>query len=353
MWGNKSRLQPSRPPPPFDPFVEAWLESLPLPAVKPSRKELRQWKLTDYHGLGKSVFVTCLILRAASLLIALTVTALTASVVAHRPAVREALERLVPSLVVCPIVALWNIVEFTVAYIVRDGGLSPNFHVVVDSLLFVGVATAMGTLLVDVICGVTDFGAAFSSAGEEIACVCFLVALMVIHSFLLFFFVCNYVETKRRQLQPLVTHRAVVPRFAHAARYGPHARFSGEGIHPPAAHDVFKQGQVTTTIEMDELRVPRRHHHGSGTLSLPLATPGIHETATANSLAADAGTSERAALAQAMSGLWDVGGESSYQHGSPRVGDDEEESAFNIGPATEQAPPLPPSPPLPAKIRYM
>ncbi|KAL2268924.1 hypothetical protein VTJ83DRAFT_3770 [Remersonia thermophila] len=351
MWGNKSRLQPSRPPPPFDPFVEAWLESLPLPAVKPSRKELRQWKLTDYHGLGKSVFVTCLILRAASLVVALTVTVLTASVVARRPAVREAHERLVPCLVVCPMVALWNIAEFAVAYVVRDGGLSPNFHVVVDSLLFVGVATAMGTLLVDVICGVTEFGASFSSASEEIACVCFLVALMVIHSFLLFFFVCNFVENKRRQLQPRVTHRAVVPHYAQAARYGPHAGLSGEGIQPPAARDALKRGPMMTAIEMDEFRVSRQHHHGFGTVSPPLATPAIHETTTANSLAADAGASERAAVAQAMSGLWDVGGKPSYQHGPPRVGDGEEEEEGELGVDARPAPEQPP--PLPAKIRYM
>jgi hypothetical protein len=82
-------------------------------------------------------------------------------------------------------VALWDIIEFTVAYVVRDGGLPPSFHVVVDSLLFLGVATAMGTVLVDVICGVTDFGAAFTSVGEEIACVCFLVVLMYVSTAML------------------------------------------------------------------------------------------------------------------------------------------------------------------------
>jgi len=78
----------------------------------------------------------------------------------------------------CPIVALWSTAEFTAAYVTSDGGVRPNVHVVVDSMLFLGVATAMGTLLVDIICGVTDYGASFDTAAEEISGVCLLVVLM-------------------------------------------------------------------------------------------------------------------------------------------------------------------------------
>jgi hypothetical protein len=100
MWGFKRlRPSPSRAPPPFDPVVEAWLDSLPPPAAKPSLRELRQWRLSNYYGLGRSVFVTCLVLRAVSFVIALAVTAIIASVVAGESQFFVA-HRLVPILVV-------------------------------------------------------------------------------------------------------------------------------------------------------------------------------------------------------------------------------------------------------------
>lgn len=100
MWRINLRSTPPRPPPPFDPLVEAWLDSLPPPTTKPSLKELKQWRLNDYHGLGRNVFVTCLILRAISLAIAVSVTSIIASVVAERHGPFYAVERLVPLLVV-------------------------------------------------------------------------------------------------------------------------------------------------------------------------------------------------------------------------------------------------------------
>lgn len=78
----------------------------------------------------------------------------------------------------CPLIALWNTAEFIVTYTLRDGGIPPKIHVAVDSVLFLGVSTAMGTLLVDVISGVTEFGSTFNSAGEEITSICLLVVLM-------------------------------------------------------------------------------------------------------------------------------------------------------------------------------
>jgi hypothetical protein len=100
MWSINLRSQPSRPAPPYDPAVEAWLDSLPPPTAKPSSKELKQWRLTDYHGLGWSVFVTCNVLRTASLLVALSVMGIIASVAAGRQGPFYASERLVPVLVV-------------------------------------------------------------------------------------------------------------------------------------------------------------------------------------------------------------------------------------------------------------
>jgi len=100
MWGVDLWSPPPRPPPPCDPVVEAWLDSLPPPPTKPSTKELRQWRLTDYHGLGRNVFVICLVLRAISLVAALVVTGIIASVVGGRAGGFTAADRLVPILVV-------------------------------------------------------------------------------------------------------------------------------------------------------------------------------------------------------------------------------------------------------------
>jgi hypothetical protein len=48
----------------------------------------------------------------------------------------------------------------------------------VDGILFVSVAISMGVLLVDIICGIGDFGSAFDAAATEISSVCLLVILM-------------------------------------------------------------------------------------------------------------------------------------------------------------------------------
>ena len=90
----------------MDPAVEAWLDSLPPPTTKPSIKELRQWRLNNYHGLGRSVFVTCIILRAASFAIAVSATGVIASVVVLRHRPYDVIERLVPVLVVVGSAAL-------------------------------------------------------------------------------------------------------------------------------------------------------------------------------------------------------------------------------------------------------
>ena len=103
MWRINLPSLPSWPTPHLDPAVEAWLDSIPPPTTKPSIRELRQWRLNNYHGLGRNVFITCIILRAASFAIALSATGVIASVVArahgiHRP--YDVLQRLVPVLVV-------------------------------------------------------------------------------------------------------------------------------------------------------------------------------------------------------------------------------------------------------------
>ncbi|KAK4041263.1 hypothetical protein C8A01DRAFT_34676 [Parachaetomium inaequale] len=306
MWRISLPSQPSRPSPPFDPIVEAWLDSLPPPTAKPSLKELRQWRLTNYHGLGWSVFVVCNVLRTASLAVALSVTGIIASVVAGRQGPIYALERLVPVLVVCPVVALWNTAELVAASLRGDGGIPPNVHVVVDGVLFLGVAVTTGTLLIDVICGITDFKAVFDTAGEEIASVCLLIVMMVIHSFLLFFFICNYVESKRGK-SGSAAGQVRVPQYAHASPW-PTARHTASNTAPLAASDAPKPALITTTVELKEF-YPKAHHetHGFG---ISLHPKPATESPPAAAL-------ESTALAQAMSGLWDVEAASPHQANPP------------------------------------
>jgi len=85
---------------------------------------------------------------------------------------------LTPSIPQCPVVAVWSTAEFIVAGIVQDGGISPKIHAVVDGLLFLGLATAMGILLVDIICGVVNFSSEFDTAAQEISTACLLVVMM-------------------------------------------------------------------------------------------------------------------------------------------------------------------------------
>ncbi|KAH6850459.1 hypothetical protein B0I37DRAFT_114631 [Chaetomium sp. MPI-CAGE-AT-0009] len=304
MWRINLRSQPSRPSPPFDPAVEAWLDSLPPPTSKPSSKELRQWRLTDYHGLGWSVFVTCNVLRTASLIIALSVTGIIASVAAGRQGPFYALERLVPILVVCPVVALWNTAELVVASLRRDGGIPPNIHVGVDGVLFLGVATATGTLLVDVICGISDFGAIFDTVGEEIASICLLVVMMVIHSFLLFFFICNYVESIRRSSTPAMTGETMVPRYAENSTPWPTAGYTASNTGPLATSEPLKSVPITPMLELrDSYPKPYHKTHGFGRSSQPGPATELPPAAVL----------EGAALAQAMSGVWDFETKSPYQ----------------------------------------
>ncbi|KAL2131844.1 hypothetical protein VTI74DRAFT_4558 [Chaetomium olivicolor] len=249
--------QPSRPPPPFDPIVEAWLDSIPQPTVKPSIRELRQWRLSNYHGLGRSVFVTCLILRAVSLAVALAVTGIISSVMAKRQGPTFILQKLVPIIVVCPMVVLWDTAEFVTATLNVDKGISPNIHAIVDGVLFLGIAIATGILLADVICGITDLGSRFDSASKEITSACLLIILMVIHSFLLFFYICNYVENTKRK--PRARHRNLQRRHnaphAFADNLWPDPR-QETPLEPPKA---LKLAQITTSLELKSID-PRPSH---------------------------------------------------------------------------------------------
>ncbi|GAB1314773.1 hypothetical protein MFIFM68171_04983 [Madurella fahalii] len=203
MRGFSLRQLPTRPAPTFNPVIEAWLDSLPPPAAKPSRKELRQWRLRNVDGLGKDFFITSILIRSISFVLATAVAGIVLSIVVGESGPQHALERLLPALIVCPITALWGVAEFITACFlrysgIRNKGIPPDIHVWVDVALFLGVATATGLLLVDIIIGICDYGAYFDPLAEEIASACLLVFLMIVHSFLLFFYVCNSLDRRHK-----------------------------------------------------------------------------------------------------------------------------------------------------------
>jgi hypothetical protein len=203
------RLPPTRPAAVFNPDIEDWLDSLPPPTAKPSTSELRQWRLGDPTGLGRDFFVTCLITRVISLAVATTVIAIVLPIIVGRSRAGFSIDCLLPVLVVssvartvepsplsfskltvriqCPIVALWNIAELIAVCLFHyrgtgDRGISPSIHAWVDGLVFVGVASATGLLVVDVIIGVGNYGTRYDSLSKEIASITLLVLLMWVAS---------------------------------------------------------------------------------------------------------------------------------------------------------------------------
>lgn len=51
-------------------------------------------------------------------------------------------------------------------------------HMWADGLVFLGAATATSILLVNIICGIADFGAVYDSAAQEISSACLMIILM-------------------------------------------------------------------------------------------------------------------------------------------------------------------------------
>ncbi|KAK4148320.1 uncharacterized protein C8A04DRAFT_24129 [Dichotomopilus funicola] len=198
----------------------------------------------------------------------------------------------------CPVVALWNTAELVAASFSRHGGIHPNIHVVIDGILFLAVATAAGTLLVDVICGLTDYGPRFTTAGQEITSVCLLVVMMVIHSFLLFFFVCNYVEQLRTKSTKPAASQFPVPQYAPGAAPWSSPLSATTTLHrAPTGHESTKFGPSPITMELrNSPSALRREPPAFGLSVQPQPAPAVALSAVI----------ESSVIAQAMSGVWDA-----------------------------------------------
>lgn len=134
----------------------------------------------------------------------------------------------------------------------------------------------------------------------------------MIHSFLLFFFVCSYADSKRRKSRQTVGQ--LTPQYAHMAALWRDGRHSTDKAEPPATPPALKLGHITATVELQEFdQKPCRESPGFGI--------SVHKTTSPER--PPEVTLENAMLAQAMSGLWDLGAESPYYHARPPLIDEE------------------------------
>ncbi len=117
----------------------------------------------------------------------------------------------------------------------------------------------------------------------------------MIHSFLLFFFICSYADGNRRKSTPPAGH--LTPQYAHIDTLWTGARPFTDKAQPLATPRSLQLGHNTTVVELHELDATPSHEPLAFGLSL-------HQPTTA--------TEENLMLAQAMVGLWDVGAESPY-----------------------------------------
>ncbi|KAK0727505.1 hypothetical protein B0T26DRAFT_608440, partial [Lasiosphaeria miniovina] len=190
---------PARPPPVFNPTVENWLEGLPHSSIRLSSVDLGQWNRDGRRvRAGGRLLTGGIILRVSSLTFAAIVAFIALSILADQNGV-FAPNRLVPALVVCPLVVMWNTAELiTLGCLRRGEGISPIIHVWVDGALFLGAAITTGFMLVDVVLGIGSRDTFPGAGAREIVGACFLIAVMIIHSFYFFFFICNKIDRRER-----------------------------------------------------------------------------------------------------------------------------------------------------------
>lgn len=145
----------------------------------------------------------------------------------------------------------------------------------------------------------------------------------MIHSFLLFFFVCSYADSKRRKSKEAVVQ--LTPQYAYMAALWRDGRHSTDKAEPPTTPPGLKLGHITTTVELQEFG--QKPHYESPQFGI-----SVHQTASPEQ--PPPVDLESAMLAQAMSGLWDVGAESPYHARPPRIHGEATSSEVGQTPAT-------------------
>lgn len=98
-------------------------------------------------------------------------------------------------LVVAPIIITWNTAEFITICIRKSRGIPAVYYAWADGILFVGIATTTGIVLVDLIIGIATLGQIYDDTlTKGIVEVAMLLLLMVIHSFLFFNYFCHKLD---------------------------------------------------------------------------------------------------------------------------------------------------------------
>ncbi|KAH7632527.1 hypothetical protein B0T09DRAFT_75705 [Sordaria sp. MPI-SDFR-AT-0083] len=199
------RDDPLRHPPPAYVFdhpnnlvVESWLDTLPPLTKKPSRRDIKQWRRArgGKPSAHRTWFIFSIVIRAISTVVAIIAWGLNVAVfVESRLYWGGVPDRMIAVFVVAPAIISWNTAEFITICVRKSSGIPSVYHAWVDGILFVGVATTTGIVLVDMIIGIAEFGSLYDGLlAKGIVLVAMLLLLMVLHSFLFFNYFCHKLD---------------------------------------------------------------------------------------------------------------------------------------------------------------
>ncbi|KAK1779847.1 hypothetical protein QBC45DRAFT_122057 [Copromyces sp. CBS 386.78] len=199
------RDDPLRHPPPAyvfghptNPVVESWLDTLPPLTQKPSRRDIKQWRRTQggKSSAHRTWFIFSVIIRAISTVAAIIAWSLNVTVfVESRLSWDIVSGRMIAVLVVAPVLTAWNTAEFIAICVRKSRGIPTVYHAWADGILFVGIATTTGIVLVDLIIGISTYRPLYDELlAKGIVVVAMLLLLMVLHSFLFFNYFCHKLE---------------------------------------------------------------------------------------------------------------------------------------------------------------
>lgn len=165
--------------------VESWIDGVTNASntIKPTVGNASQWNPDPEPRVARSAYITTIILRVFSTIFAFSVIVLAA--VTLEQEVRATENTLYAALVVCPIIFVWNLAEFTTMAKRQGKGLSAQVHVWVDSVFAVVLSGALG-MYIWRLCQLLSFGRGPHRAIIDLIAASALLGLLFIHYFLIF-----------------------------------------------------------------------------------------------------------------------------------------------------------------------
>ncbi|KAK0652812.1 hypothetical protein B0T16DRAFT_406853 [Cercophora newfieldiana] len=171
--------------------VESWLDGVTNTILKPSPHDFSQWKADRRPKTHRAVYVTALVLRVFSTLLALSASVLVGLSLSQRWRFwsTRATERMILALVLCPLIAAWNSAEFITMAALEGKGIPPRLHVWFDGLFAMLLPVAAGLYIWKII----DYlpGWPLEDGTIDLVAAGALLGLMFVHWFLFFFFWCS------------------------------------------------------------------------------------------------------------------------------------------------------------------